>query len=212
LERYNQVLENNKRWAQEMGREPGYFERLSAGQDPDFLYIGCSDSRVPANTIMGVGAGEVFVQRNVANMVINTDLNVHTVIEYAITVLHVRHIVVCGHYGCGGIKAALQSKDMGLLNPWLREIRDVFRLHHEELNAIADEQARFKRLVELNVREQCIHVMKTSSWQKHYLRDRRPMIHGWVFDLADGILRDQELDNDAILADIRRLYHLTSDD
>lgn len=205
---YDRVFVNNRRWAAERAQEPGFFERLSAGQSPEFLYIGCSDSRVPANTIMGIEAGEVFVHRNVANMVVNTDLNAQTAIEYAITVLGVKHVLVCGHYGCGGIQAAMESKDRGLLNNWLREIRDVYRLHHEELNAIADERARLRRLVELNVLEQCIHVMKTACWQKSYLRSRRPIVHGLVFDLSDGLLQDLQLDNDVVLDDIRRIYNL----
>jgi carbonic anhydrase len=205
---YEQVFIKNRQWAAERAQEPGFFERLAAGQSPEFLYIGCSDSRVPANTIMGIEPGEVFVHRNVANMVVNTDFNAQTAIEYAITVLGVKHVLVCGHYGCGGVAAAMESKDRGLLNNWLREIRDVYRLHHEELNAIPDEQARNRRLVELNVREQCVHVMKTAAWQKSYLKHKLPIVHGLVFDLSDGLLLDLELDNEAVLADIRRIYRL----
>lgn len=208
MDKYKRVFENNRKWAAEKANEAGFFEQLSAGQSPDFLYIGCSDSRVPANEIMGVAPGEVFVHRNVANLVVNTDLNVHTVIEYAVTVLKVDHIVVCGHYGCGGVQAAMQPKDLGLMNNWLREIRDVYRLHHDELNAISDEQARYRRLVELNVQEQCVRVMKTASWQKEFLRRRKPTVHGWVFSFSDGILKDLQLDYEKILADIQEIYRL----
>lgn len=208
MERYRAVFENNRKWVAEKQKEEGYFERLASGQSPDFLYIGCADSRVPANQIMGLEPGDVFVHRNVANLVVNTDLNVHTVIEYAVEHLKVEHIVVCGHYGCGGVKAAMQSDDLGLLNPWLREIRDVYRLHRSELNAIADEEARYKRLIELNVQEQCVRVIKTAAVQRQYLRRKRPTVHGWVFDLHDGILKDLDLPFDSILADIREIYRL----
>ncbi len=208
MKRYKEVFAANRRWVEEKRKEEGFFERLSSGQNPDFLYIGCSDSRVPANAIMGCEPGEVFVHRNVANIVVNTDLNVHSVIDYAVRVLEVDHIVVCGHYGCGGVKAAMQPKDMGLLNGWLREVRDVYRLHRDELNAIEDEEQRYRRLVELNVQEQCVRVLKTASVQQHYLRRGRPTVHGWVFDLRDGLLKDLELPFDKILADIQEIYRL----
>ncbi len=208
MKRYNEVFEANRRWVEEKQKEEGFFERLSSGQNPDFLYIGCSDSRVPANEIMGCSPGEVFVHRNVANIVVNTDLNVHTVIDYAVRVLEVDHIVVCGHYGCGGVKAAMQPKDLGLMNGWLREVRDVYRLHRVELGAIEDEEQRYRRLVELNVQEQCVRVLKTASVQQHYLRRGRPTVHGWVFDLHDGLLKDLELPFDEILENIREIYRL----
>jgi carbonic anhydrase len=150
----------------------------------------------------------VFVHRNIANLVVNTDLNVHSVIEYAVDHLKVDHIIVCGHYGCGGVKAAMTPADLGLLNPWLREIRDVYRLHAAELDVIADEDARYRRLVELNVREQCVQVLKTAVVQKHYLRRDYPKVHGWVFDLADGLLKDLEVPFEQILEDIRAIYRL----
>jgi carbonic anhydrase len=212
MKRYKEVFEANRRWVEEKQKEEGFFERLSSGQNPDFLYIGCSDSRVPANEIMGCSPGEVFVHRNVANIVVNTDLNVHTVIEYAVRVLEVDHIVVCGHYGCGGVKAAMEPKDLGLMNGWLREVRDVYRLHRAELGAIEDEEQRYRRLVELNVQEQCVRVLKTASVQQHYLRRRRPTVHGWVFDLHDGLLKDLELPFDEILDDIREIYRLDASD
>jgi carbonic anhydrase len=191
MERYRQIFENNKKWVEsKLIHDPDYFLRLSAGQSPDFLYIGCADSRVPANEIMGLEPGEVFVHRNVANLVVNTDLNVHSVIEYAVEHLKVKHVIVCGHYGCGGVNAAMSSRDLGLLNPWLREIRDVFRLHKKELIAIDDEQERAKRLVELNVQE------------------GYPKVHGWVFDLHDGLLKDLHIPFEQILEGIREIYRL----
>jgi carbonic anhydrase len=209
MERYRQVFENNRRWVERMrAGDERYFEKLSAGQKPEFLYIGCADSRVPANEIMGLQPGEVFVHRNIANLVVNTDLNVHSVIEYAVDHLQVDHIIVCGHYGCGGVKAAMTPADLGLLNPWLREIRDVYRLHAAELDAIADQPARYRRLVELNVREQCVQVLKTAVVQKHYLKRGYPRVHGWVFDLADGLLEDLEVPFEQILEEIRAVYRL----
>ncbi len=209
MDRYQQVFENNRQWvARQRDRDPDYFAQLSAGQDPEFLYIGCADSRVPASEIMGLRPGEVFVHRNVANLVVNTDLNAHSVIEYAVHHLEVDHVIVCGHYGCGGVQAAMTSADLGLLNPWLREIRDVYRLHARELDAIPDETARYRRLVELNVREQCVQVMKTAVVQKHFLKRGYPRVHGWVFDLADGYLRDLEFPFEQTLADIRAIYRL----
>lgn len=208
MDKVKRVFENNRKWVQAKRQQPGFFEKLADGQNPDFLYIGCSDSRVPANEIMGLEPGEVFVHRNVANLVVNTDLNVQTVIEYAVGVLEVEHIVVCGHYGCGGVLAAMQSKDLGLMNGWLREVRDIYRLHRAELDAIEDMDARYRRLVQLNVREQCIGVLKTATVQKHYLRYGRPMVHGWVFDLREGLLVDLEIPFNEILEDIRQIYRL----
>lgn len=211
MQRYEQIFENNRRWVESKKNQEGFFEQLAAGQDPDFLYIGCSDSRVPANEIMGLEPGEVFVHRNVANLVVNTDLNVHTVIDYAVNALEVDHIIVCGHYGCGGVAAAMGSKDLGLMNSWLGEVRDVYRLHKDALHAIADPEVRYRRLVELNVQEQCIHVMKTASVQRHYQRRGHPVVHGWVFDLADGLLKDLEIPFEEILADIEDIYTFDSD-
>ena len=206
---YDRVFESNRRWVAEKRRtDADFFERLAAEQKPEFLYIGCSDSRVPANEIMGLEPGEVFVHRNVANIVVNTDFNVHTVIEYAVNHLDVDHIIVCGHYGCGGIGAAMQSRDLGIMNGWLREVRDVYRLYRDELDAIEDQDTRYRRLVELNVREQCIHVAKTAAVQKAYLRRKLPVVHGWVYDLHDGLLQDLKLPFDKILEDIREIYHL----
>jgi carbonic anhydrase len=207
---YEEVFEHNRQWAAERKEtDPDYFTRLSREQNPGYLYIGCSDSRVPASEIMGVEPGEVFVHRNIANLVNNTDLNVMSVINYAVRHLDVEHIVVCGHYHCGGVSAALQSQDLGLLNPWLRNVRDVYRLHSKELSAITDPTVRFDRLVELNVIEQCINVAKTAAVQQAYLQRGHPIVHGWVFDLREGILKDLQVDFPQILRDIQQIYDLT---
>ena len=207
---YEQIFENNKKWvASKTVNDEQFFEKLAKDQQPDYLYIGCSDSRVPANEIMGLEPGEVFVTRNIANLVVNTDLNVMSVINYAVTNLQVKHVIVCGHYNCGGVKAAMMSQDMGLLNPWLRNIRDVFRLHRDELFAIKDEHKRYNRLVELNVREQCLNVIKTAAVQKSYLKNRFPVVHGWVFDLHNGLLVDLKIDFEQCLRDIQEIYNLT---
>ena len=197
---YATVFENNRRWvAEKRASDPDFFTRLAGGQSPEFLYIGCADSRVPANEIMGLEPGEVFVHRNIANLVVNTDINCSSVIQFAVEHLDVRHIVVCGHYSCGGVKAAMQSQDLGLLNGWLREVRDVYRLHAEELNAIEDETARYHRLVELNVEEQCVNVIKTAFVQKSYRRRGFPIVHGWVYKLEEGLLRDLQVPFEEVL-------------
>lgn len=207
---YKQIFENNRQWvAEQKASDADFFKKLAKDQQPDYLYIGCSDSRVPANEIMGLAPGEVFVHRNIANMVVSTDLNVMSVINYAVEYLDVKHIIVCGHYNCGGVKAAMTPKDMGLLNPWLRNIRDVYRFHHEELNAIEDEKARYERLVELNVQEQCVNVIKIADVQKSYLKKGYPQVHGWVFSLEDGLLRDLDIQFETILKDIQRIYDLS---
>ncbi|MCB9684195.1 MAG: carbonic anhydrase [Alphaproteobacteria bacterium] len=206
---YRQIFDNNRRWVAQMraGRED-YFDHLAEGQSPDYLYIGCADSRVPANDIMGLEPGEVFVHRNIANLVVNTDMNAQGVIQYAVEVLHVKDIIVCGHYGCGGVKAAMKPADMGLLNGWLREIRDVYRMHVGELHGIEDEETRYKRLIELNVMEQCVNVIKTASVQKHWLKHGYPVVHGWVFDLHDGLLKDLEVPFEDMMNRVQQLYRL----
>lgn len=205
-----QIFENNKHWIQEKLKEDeDYFNNLSKGQNPDILYIGCSDSRVTAEELMGVAPGDVFVHRNIANMVPNTDLSAMSVIDYAVSHLGVRHVVVCGHYFCGGVKAAMQSQDLGILNPWLRSIRDVYRIHQTELDEIKDEEACYKRLVELNVQEQCINVIKTAEVQKAAL-DRGITVHGWVFDIHSGKLIDLKINFSEILKDVMKIYHLDS--
>lgn len=204
----SRIFDNNKEWIQsKLKEDASYFDKLAAGQDPDILYIGCSDSRATAEEIMGLGPGEVFVHRNIANMASNTDLTAMGVINYAVAHLKVKHVVVCGHYGCGGVKAAMQSQDLGILNPYLRNIRDVYRMHKEELNALTDDNARYKRLIELNVQEQCINVLKTSDVQLAF-KDRGITVHGWVFDLASGELIDLNINFTAILDEIMEIYHL----
>ncbi|MDD3005162.1 carbonic anhydrase [Flavobacterium sp.] len=202
------VFENNEAWiAQKLKLNPNYFSDLSKGQNPDILYIGCSDSRVSAEELMGLNPGEVFVHRNIANMVVNIDLNVMSVLNYAVNHLKVNHVVVCGHYFCGGVKAAMQAQDLGLLNPWLRNIRDVYRTHKKELNAITDETQKYNRLVELNVEEQCINLIKTADVQKAY-KERGLKVHGWVFDIHTGKLIDLHIDFDKIMHNIMEIYDL----
>lgn len=202
------VFKNNEKWiAEKLSVDTNYFENLSKGQSPEILYIGCSDSRVTAEDLMGVQPGEVFVHRNIANMVISIDLNVMSVLNYAVNHLKVNHVVVCGHYFCGGVKAAMQAQDLGILNPWLRNIRDVYRLHKKELNAILDENDRYNRLVELNVQEQCINLIKTAAVQQAY-RERNLQVHGWVFDIHSGKLIDLKINFNEVLKDIMEIYNL----
>jgi carbonic anhydrase len=186
---YQKLLEENKIWAAEqVERDPQYFSRLVDIQQPEFMWIGCSDSRVPANELTGSQPGEIFVHRNVANMVVHTDLNMLSVLQYAVEVLKVKHIIVCGHYGCGGVRAAMTQTSLGLINKWLRNIKDVYRLHREEINAIEDETKKSDRLVELNVREQVMNLAKTSIVQGAWKTENRPDLHGWVYDLHDGVI------------------------
>lgn len=187
---YEKLLSDNKKWAgQQIATDPEYFRRLSEIQTPEFLWIGCSDSRVPADRITGTQPGEIFVHRNVANMVVHTDVNLLSVLDYAVNILKVKHVIVCGHYGCGGIKAAITSHDFKyVLNMWLRNIKDVYRLYREELDAIEDKEKQCDRLVELNVKEQVMHLAKTSMIQRAWKQEKRPDLHGWVYGLKDGII------------------------
>jgi carbonic anhydrase len=187
---YEKLLLENKAWAAEkIQDDPEYFNRLAHLQTPDFLWIGCSDSRVPANEITGTQPGEIFVHRNVANIVVNTDVNLLSVLDYAVNHLKVKHVIVCGHYGCGGVKAAITNTDFKpVLNMWLRNIKDVYRLHRAELDNIPDEDARINRLTELNVKEQVFNLAKTSIIQKAWKNEQRPHLHGWVYGLKDGII------------------------
>lgn len=204
----SKIFENNEKWIQaKIEDDPAYFENLNKGQKPDVLYIGCSDSRVTAEDLMGMKPGELFVHRNIANIVNAIDLNAQSVINYAVKYLEVNHVVVCGHYSCGGVKAAMESKDMGILNPWLRNIRDVYRAHKDELNAIVDVQDRYDRLVELNVKEQAINVLKMAAVQRA-VRSRGMQVHGWVFDIKTGKLIDLKIDFQKALADIMEIYRL----
>lgn len=200
------IFSHNKEWISEkLSKDPQFFNTLATGQDPSVLYIGCSDSRVTAEEILGAEQGEVFVHRNIANVVANTDLSIASVVEYAVSHLGVKYIIVCGHYACGGVKAAMSSIDLGILNPWLRNIRDVYRLHKQELNAIKDDEVRFDRLVELNVKEQCFNIIKIASVQKAH-RERELQVFGWVFDVKTGKLIDQEIDFDKELQNIMDIY------
>jgi carbonic anhydrase len=185
------LLKDNKAWAAEIEKNnPGYFERLSHLQTPEFLWIGCSDSRVPADKITGTQPGEIFVHRNLANLVIHTDVNLLSVLDYAVRHLKVRHVIVCGHYGCGGIREAMSAHDQKyVLNMWLRNIKDVYRLHRGELESIPDMEQRCDRLTELNVKEQVMHLAKTSIIQRAWKKEQRPQLHGWVYGLKDGIIK-----------------------
>jgi len=187
----DRLLLENKAWASEIkADDPEYFERLSHLQTPQFLWIGCSDSRVPADKITGTQPGEIFVHRNIANLVIHTDVNLLSVLDYAVNHLQVEHVIVCGHYGCGGIKAAMTHHDYKyVLNMWLRNIKDVYRIYSEELEAISDEEKRSDRLTELNVKEQVMHLAKTSIIQRAWKMDKRPQLHGWVYGLKDGLIK-----------------------
>ena len=206
---YEEIFENNKKWiASKKEGDKDFFKKLASDQQPDYLYIGCSDSRVTIEELSGFSPGEVFVHRNVANIVSNTDLNVMSVLNYAVKYLHVKHIVVCGHYLCGGVKAAMEQEDYGILNPWLRNIRDVYRLHKDELNTITDYQQRYDRLVELNVQEQCFNIMKTASVQNKFAENGFPQVHGWVFDVKSGILKDLKIDFESILNELKEIYIL----
>jgi carbonic anhydrase len=205
----SRVFENNQIWAAEkLKTDKNYFENLAKGQSPDSLYIGCSDSRVTAEEMMGAQPGELFVHRNIANVVPNTDISSMAVINYAVGHLKVEHIVVCGHYGCGGVDAAMQPQDLGVLNPWLRNIRDVYRLHKDELASIDDDAMRYDRLVELNVQEQCINVLKTSEVQVAY-KAGALTIHGWVLDIRSGLIKDLAINFEETLEAIREIYRLT---
>lgn len=187
---YERLLLENKAWAKEkLSDDPNYFNRLVDVQSPDFLWIGCSDSRVPANEITGTQPGEIFVHRNIANMVIHTDLNVLSVLQYAVEVLKVKHIIVCGHYGCGGVKAAMTNHNFGIINKWIRNIKDVHRFHREEIDAIEDQDAQINRMIELNVQEQVLNLAKTSIIQRSWKERKAPDLHGWVYDLHDGIVK-----------------------
>jgi carbonic anhydrase len=190
---YQRLIQNNARWVEDkLQLDPDYFKRLSLKQTPEFLWVGCSDSRVPANEITGTDPGEIFVHRNIANMVVHTDFNFLSVLQYAVEVLHVKHIIVCGHYGCGGVKAAMGHNNSGLVNKWLRNIKEVYEKHHAQLEAIKDETARVDRLVELNVMEQVRNLAKTTIVQKAW-KDRTLQIHGWVYGLDSGRIRDLEV-------------------
>lgn len=205
---YNNLLANNKKWvAESLEKDPDFFNRLANGQNPPILWIGCADSRVPANEIIGAVPGQVFVHRNIANMVVHTDMNMLSVLDYAVNVLKVKHVIVCGHYGCGGVQAALTNKHFGLIDNWIRHIKDVYRLHQDELNLFQDEKKKFDRFVELNVYEQVYDLAKTSIIQSAWERGQDLHIHGWVYDIRDGLINDQKitLKNNDTLSDVYQL-------
>ncbi len=188
---YELLLQENKTWAADMLKaDPDFFNKLSELQTPEYLWIGCSDSRVPANQITGTMPGEIFVHRNVANLVVNTDVNVLSVLDFAVNHLKVKHVIVCGHYGCGGIKAAISNNDFKpVLNMWLRNIKDVYRIHRSELDLLQDDDKKTNRLVELNVMEQVFNLAKTSIIQRAWKNEQRPDLHGWVYGLKDGLIK-----------------------
>lgn len=196
---YNSLLEGNKRWIRtKLNEDPAFFENLSRGQSPKVLWIGCSDSRVPANEITGTKPGEIFVHRNIANMVVHTDMNMLSVLDYAVNVLKVKHVIVCGHYGCGGVKAAMDNGQFGLIDNWLRHIKDVYRLHQKELDSITDAEEKFNRYVELNVIEQVLDLSRTSIVQNAWKENNDLNIHGWVYALNTGIIKDLNVQMDSI--------------
>lgn len=206
---FEQIFKNNEKWvAEKLSKDPDYFKNLSKGQSPEYLYIGCSDSRVTAEDLMGVEPGQVFIHRNIANQVIPTDNNVTSVVQYAVEHLKVKHIIICGHYECGGVKAALHPSDLGQLNSWLQTLRDVRRLHKAELEGITDQQQLFDRLVELNVREQCMNIIKIDHVQRSWYKTGFPTIHGWVFDVRTGKLIDLGLQMEKEFMEIREIYDL----
>ncbi len=205
---YDQLIDNNKSWVQnKLDTDPKYFEKLATGQSPPVLWIGCADSRVPANQIIGAQPGEVFVQRNIANMVVHTDMNMLSVLDYAVNVLKVKHVIVCGHYGCGGVKAAMENKSVGLIDNWLRHIKDVYRLHKPELDAIEDESERFDKFVEFNVVEQVFDLAKTSIVQNAWRNNQDLQLHGWVYGLDSGLIKDLQVNisNDSELDKVYQL-------
>lgn len=191
MESYKKLLLSNKAWVKDkLNLQPDYFKNMATDQRPEFLWIGCSDSRVPAEEITGTQPGEIFVHRNIANLVVHTDFNLLSVVQYAVQYLEVKHIIVCGHYGCGGVKAALTQQRFGLLNQWLRHIKDIYKNNQTELSRIANEADRWRRLVELNVHEQVMNLARTSIIQEYWKNEKRPIIHGWVYGLEDGLLKD----------------------
>jgi carbonic anhydrase len=209
MNHFEKIFELNKEWVENTkNNNPDFFKKLSEDQTPDYLYIGCSDSRVPANEITGLDIGDLFVHRNIANQVPANDLSSHSVIQYAIDVLKVKHIVVCGHYGCGGVHEAMQAHSHGELDNWLRNIRDVYRMHFEELDSISNEEKKYDRLVELNALEQCINIIKTSFFQQSYIKNKLPIIHACVWNMRTGYIKDLNFDLEKNLKEIQKVYNL----
>ena len=208
-EKYDKIFQQNREWLEGKHEEDDkFFKNQYNEQNPDFLYIGCSDSRVPANIITGLDIGDLFVHRNIANVVSNNDMNVMSVIQYAVEQLKVKHIIVCGHYGCGGVKSAMEQKSFGLLDSWLRNIRDVYRHYYNDLSLITDENDRYDKLVEMNVREQVENVIKTSFVQKSYVHNGYPLVHGWVYDMRNGRLIDLNIDFETTVKEVQKVYKL----
>jgi carbonic anhydrase len=206
-QRYEQMFTDNRAWATtQIAKNPEFFTNLAQGQCPSYLWIGCSDSRIPAEQITGLQPGEAFVHRNIANLVCNIDLSIMSVIDYAVRHLKVKNIIVCGHYGCGGIKAALSMQDLGILNPWIGNIKDVYRTHKVKLDSIHDESDRYDRLVELNVLEQCRTLMRTAAVQQQYAENGFPVVSGLVFGLRDGLLKDLKINFKAMMKDSQKIY------
>ncbi|HYC85067.1 MAG TPA: carbonate dehydratase [Chryseosolibacter sp.] len=211
MEIYKSLLEGNRRWVNRMLElDPDFFKRLSQGQHPQVLWIGCSDSRVPANEITGTAPGDIFVHRNIANMVVHSDMNLLSVLDYAVNILKVKHVIVCGHYGCGGVKAAMENKQFGLVDNWLRFIKDVYRTHQTELDAITDAEQKFDRFVELNVIEQVFDLSKTTIIQNAWTERNGPAIHGWVYSLKTGIIKDLKVTFDSS-TDLPEIYRVTGE-
>jgi carbonic anhydrase len=206
----SRLFDNNRRWAENIkAQDPHFFEQLSAQQSPEYLWIGCSDSRVPANQIIGLLPGEVFVHRNVANLVVHTDFNCLSVIQFAVEVLKVKHIIVCGHYGCGGVRSALLDRNLGLIDNWLRHIRDVHQKHHETIASLTNDDERINRLCELNVVEQVLNTCHTTIVQQAWQRGQSLSIHGWIYAISDGLLRDLDVTINS-QAEISSVYHVSS--
>ena len=205
---YNQLLENNKKWVEnKLDLDPDFFKRLANGQEPPLLWIGCADSRVPANEIIGAQPGEVFVHRNIANMVVHSDMNMLSVLDYAVNALKVKHVIVCGHYGCGGVKAAMSNQSFGLVDNWIRHIKTIYRLHKKELDAIEDENQRFDTFVEINVQEQVSDLAKTSIVQKAWENGQELHLHGWVYGVGSGVVKDLNF-NVSSNAEMDEVYQL----
>ena len=205
---YKKILDNNKKWVQDkLAISPNYFKNLADGQEPPLLWIGCSDSRVPANEIIGAEPGEVFVHRNIANMVVHSDMNMLSVLDYAVNALKVKHVIVCGHYGCGGVKAAMGNSSIGIIDNWIRHIKDVYRFHQDELDAIENEKERFNKFVEINVKEQVMDLAKTSIVQNAWKNGQELSLHGWVYGLNDGYVTDLDV-NFSCDKDLDDVYQL----
>lgn len=205
---YEQLIENNKGWVEsKLAIDPEYFKKLAKGQQPPLLWIGCADSRVPANEIIGAQPGEVFVHRNIANMVVHSDMNMLSVLDFAVNVLKVKHVIVCGHYGCGGIQAAMNNQSIGIIDNWIRHIKDIYRLNKKELDSIEDEQERWDRFVEINVKEQVFDLAKTSIVQNAWNSGQELHLHGWAYGVGSGIVKDLEVNvsNDSQLDTVYQL-------